>query len=904
MRHTLTRFFVLIVSVALLLSMNATPRAAGAGTLPETPLQLTVEETLPMHTDFPEQPYNPASQAANQAENNPLAPLASLDTLKTIEGINFDENGALNGAYNIPPDPHGAVGPAHVVSIVNTSIEWHTKAGSQQQSVRLGKSTTDVGSFFDALDPLTGTFDPKVIYDQYNQRFVVITLEKTTSPSNTSRILVAISDDSDPNGTWYYQAIDALENIGGFDCWGDYPGFGIDGQAVYITLNMFRHAGNASCSSSRLWILAKSGLYAGGTSTVGKYNPFAGGGSTTTAQPAHMFGTVPGTTGTFLVSYSGLAGGGNVYIQVVRVDNPLTTPTFNVQQIPFGTTAAIDNTASAFPGAPQSGTADTVNTNDRRALNAVWRNNALYVAFSTLTPVADATDGGQVTAYWLKINTSNLAALTIADQGRVGGEDIASGTYTFFPSVAIDANGNMAIGFAASAPTIYPGAYYTGRLAGDAAGTVGASKVLAAGTDYYLRTFGSGRNRWGDYTAVSVDPANDHFFWVFNEYAMTRGTLFSAEDGRWATRWGAFAMEVPTVYVDDSWVGTITGADPDGAGPATGFGLDAFATLQNGIDNVSAGGTVNVAAGTYAENVTVGKNLTIIGPAAPGSAAASVSPAAGSPLSVSAGTVVVKGLNLSTPGTALSVSGGTLTAYANNITSYATAAAVSAGTLNASHNWWGEASRDPAASAPTGLDGTAWAARLGSAVSSWADGVNSASLGSAALSGGTGTAAIVSFGRAASAAAAPFGSGVAGQVDTSCSDYYDFFVSSGSTGSWTLNVPVDNNAGCNSNTLATNRLYLITAIAECTPAGNVQCWDPAAGATHSGQNLVLSAQTSAALGGTNIVAGNATGADPTVLGLQRVSGRSATLPWIFMFGIIFSMILGLGRMLILHKKIR
>ena len=39
--------------------------------------------------------------------------------------------------FHIPPDPHGAAGPSHLVSVVNTSIEWHTKAGVQQSSQSL-----------------------------------------------------------------------------------------------------------------------------------------------------------------------------------------------------------------------------------------------------------------------------------------------------------------------------------------------------------------------------------------------------------------------------------------------------------------------------------------------------------------------------------------------------------------------------------------------------------------------------------------------------------------------------------------------------------------------------------------------------------------------------------------------
>ena len=73
--------------------------------------------------------------------------------------------------------------------------------------------------------------------------------------------------------------------------------------------------------------------------------------------------------------------------------------------------------------------------------------------------------------------------LALTQQGDVGGEDIESGTHTFFPSISVDAAGNMGLGFAASAPTIFPGAYYTGRQRSDPAGTVQSSETLAAGMD-------------------------------------------------------------------------------------------------------------------------------------------------------------------------------------------------------------------------------------------------------------------------------------------------------------------------------------------------------------------------------------------------------------------------------------
>jgi VCBS repeat-containing protein len=69
-----------------------------------------------------------------------------------------------------------------------------------------------------------------------------------------------------------------------------------------------------------------------------------------------------------------------------------------------------------------------------------------------------------------------------------------------------------------------------------------------------------------------------------------------------------------TVYVDDHWVGTMAGADPDGTGPATNFGGDAFTTIHEGISGMAAGGTLHVAAGNYYESdLLINKSLSLVG---------------------------------------------------------------------------------------------------------------------------------------------------------------------------------------------------------------------------------------------------------------------------------------------------
>ena len=480
----------------------------------------------------------------------PHDPLYKTDLITTFEGINFDENAVNGDYYNIPPDPIGAAGPSHLVSVVNTSIEWFTKAGVTEVSKRLGKDlTTAVGSFFESLTPTTGTFDPKVIYDQYAGRFLVVALERVgtinDAVGNISRILLAVSDDSDPNGTWYFHAIDSKLTItstdGTHDSWADYPGFAVDEEVVYVTANMFRFSGGSSLDS-RVWIIAKSPFYSGGSATVSLYDHgfSAGlGDPYPTTQPSHMFGTPSSSSlGTFLVS-AGWSGGATDYLSVIKVESPLSSPTFTNTFVSLGDLYS----SASFTDAPQLGTSILIETNDIRALNAVWRSDLLWVANCILPP--SGTDAGQVTAHWYKISTSSTPSLS--DQGNIGGESIATGCYTFFPSVAVNSSNDICIGFSASASTIYPGCYYTGRLSTHPAGTTITPDVVKAGVDYYYRAFGGTRNRWGDYSGASVDPSDDLTFYVFNEYALTRGTVipsFPTEDGRWGTAFGIVPVSV------------------------------------------------------------------------------------------------------------------------------------------------------------------------------------------------------------------------------------------------------------------------------------------------------------------------------------------------------------------------
>ncbi len=571
-------------------------------------------------------PVYAASFATADREADPIAYTGPIlpttpGTTSTIEGLNFDTQASTSGFYSVPPDNSAAAGPNHVINVINTDIQWFTKAGVLQNTQRLGKnSSTAVGSFFAPLNPTTGTFDAKVLYDTYNSRFVVVTLEKVdtgVAASNVSRVLLAVSQTSDPNGGWFYTAINSNLVISGHSTWLDYPGFAVDANAIYVTGNMFAMQSDSTPGAfegSRMVIVNKTGFYAGGApASAIFYDPstLSGAVQNFTLQPAVMYGTTPGSTGTFLVS-SGLTSGATDFLSVIRVDNPVAAPTFVNTYISLGDVH--DGTTAAFISAvPEKGTANTLDGGDQRTLSAVWRNNTLW-AVNDINPTAayDSTNFGQETAHWYRISTLNLASLSLSDQGDVGGEDVAAADWTFYPSIAVDSAGNMAIDFSVSGTNTFPSAAYTVHATADAASTVENAVVFAAGTDYYFRKFGAAnRNRWGDYSGLSIDPAGTSF-WAFNQYAITRGTVlgsYPTEDGRYGTRYASFSISATgtitgTLFQDNNADGVVNGTDTGFVGQTAYLDVNNNSTFDGGDIGVTttAGGVFtfsNVPVGTY-----------------------------------------------------------------------------------------------------------------------------------------------------------------------------------------------------------------------------------------------------------------------------------------------------------------
>ncbi len=127
---------------------------------------------------------------------------------------------------------------------------------------------------------------------------------------------------------------------------------------------------------------------------------------------------------------------------------------------------------------------------------------------------------------WYEIRTPNNTP-TVYQQGTYGPDS----TYRWMGSVGMDKAGDMLLSYSISSGSIHPGLAYSGRTPSDALGTLESENVLLNGTGSQ-----TGHSRWGDYSAMRIDPSDDCTFWFTNQYLKTTG------DFSWATHIGSFAF--------------------------------------------------------------------------------------------------------------------------------------------------------------------------------------------------------------------------------------------------------------------------------------------------------------------------------------------------------------------------
>jgi hypothetical protein len=530
------------------------------------------------------------------------APLASFDGPSNTYGV-------------APPDPNGDVGPAHVVVMSNLSFAIYSKVGALLYGPAANNT---LWSGFGGPCQTENAGDPVVLYDQWDDRWL---LTQFTAAGPTYYNCVALSTSSDPTGSYYRWAVSTGTNFP------DYPKYGIWGDGIYISTREFA----ASFAGVGAYAMNRAQMVAGNPApTVIAFN--------TGTVPAYNMGDglLPADVDGFLQSpqpadeiYLGSMDNGGPYgapqdaLTVWRFHTDFATPansTFAlVATVPIGAYDTIPAFCSGRACVPQPGTAnkiDHLGYRQRPLHRAAYRNFGDHEAIVTNQSVeASATMSG---IRWWELRDPN-GTPTIYQEGTYA-PGTTDGIHRWMGSIAQDSAGNMALGYSASdATSTFPSVWYTGRLAGDALGT------MPAGEGSVINGTGSqtgGGSRWGDYTSTTVDPIDDCTFWMVNEYLPTTSS------SGWRLRIGAFKFDEcgsPDFYLNATPASqsVCAGSDADytvNVGQISGFtnqvtlaasgnpgattaNFDVNPVTPPGTSTLTIGNTGGVGAGTYSVSV-------------------------------------------------------------------------------------------------------------------------------------------------------------------------------------------------------------------------------------------------------------------------------------------------------------
>lgn len=485
----------------------------------------------------------PAEQpAANQATvDEGGLNIASPAPAQNFQGA-IDEavGGGPSGTFTIPPDTTGAVGLDKVVTMLNNNMVIQDKAtGAQLSLVSLVSFWASTGA--------TGSFDPRIQYDPYNNRWIVAAVSNAQTAN--SSVLVGVSNTPDPQGTFtlFRFIVGCAPGSPGCNAqggWADFPMIGFNKNWVVVTWNQFT-INTLAFTDGRALVMDYPTLR-GGTATA---TLFSGASAAIGGFCMHPATTFSATEEAMYIP-THISSAGATY-RLHRLTGTPAAPTFNVDPAsrtrpgggwtqPGGD--ALPQQCVPGVGAPTQTCPVTVRRIDVGDAfvrsNVVFRNGRIYYPQSIALPIGGLTTNSRFVAQWTALNPDG----TFSDGGRL--EDatatlVNGGKNYGYPSLTVNKNNDMILGFSEFESDDYADAGYAVRLGSDPAGTLRDPLIYKEGEDYYSKTFSGTRNRWGDYSHSMVDPVNDADLWTVQEYSRLRlGTTGQGtNDSRWGTWW-------------------------------------------------------------------------------------------------------------------------------------------------------------------------------------------------------------------------------------------------------------------------------------------------------------------------------------------------------------------------------
>ena len=498
----------------------------------------------------------------------------------SFEGLDFATWGAGH-----PPDTNGDVGPTYYIQTINTSIGVYNKAGGPPVAAFTFDTFMSQGNFGNMCD--TDNFgDPVVLYDTFEDRWVITDFAFAIDAAGNVTPPIAfecfaVSKTGDPvTGGWNFYSI---ETTGGL---GDYPKLGVWPDGLYMSVNMFDHAAVGPFQNVRLYALNKAQMYAGDPSVqILSFD-----------LPATEFTVLPSNAR--LQTGTPPTGAPNYFASVWNYLNAVTvwkfqvdwnTPSLSTLTGPFNS-----STATSWVNLTATAGVFTVESPGNR-LDTLYPRLMVQNQYSNIAGAESLWNAHTVPTSNVATPQWGVRYYEVPVTGGTVANAIQASTFSpdatlrrFMPSVAVDRAGNMAIGYSTSNSATNPAIKYAGRLAGDPVNSITQTEaLLIQGGGTQSGTCGGSCERWGDYSAMTLDP-DGCTFWYTTEYYQVTGLNHR-------TRIGAFAFPSCSPNGLGALQGTVkTPASVPIAGATVTFRGHTTTTDASGNYSFS-----NVPAGTY-----------------------------------------------------------------------------------------------------------------------------------------------------------------------------------------------------------------------------------------------------------------------------------------------------------------
>jgi len=457
-------------------------------------------------------PYTPPGQTdgALQDYRGPIGLLAPT-LVSGVDGVGNGFSGP-NGSFTVqyaPPDTVGAVGATQYVQVVNVGFAVFDKGTKNVVYGPVPTSTLWAG--FGGQCQSDNDGDAIVVYDKAANRWIISQFAVGTTPYLQC---VAVSQTSDATGGWYRYSF----SYG--SVFPDYPKMAVWPDAYYETFNMFN--GN-TFAGSKLCAYNRSAMLTGAAATQQCFQLSSSYGG---VLPSDLDGSTspPAGAPNYLVNF----GSNSLNLWRFHTDwsNTANTSLSGPINIPV---ASFTPACGGSDCVPQSGTKQKLDSlADRLMFRLAYRNFGSYqsLVVNHSVKVGTAHNNPYTGLRWYELR--NPAGTPTVYQQSTFAPDT---NYRWMGSIAQDKQGNMALGYSISSSTMFPSIRYTGRLVTDTLNAMQAEATMMSGGGSQS---GQQLERWGDYSAMSIDPVDDCTFWYTTEYLKTTGAF------NWSTRLASF----------------------------------------------------------------------------------------------------------------------------------------------------------------------------------------------------------------------------------------------------------------------------------------------------------------------------------------------------------------------------